>query len=401
MHLSPMSYPGGSILRAVVVAFSGLLLLFLGACNGGDEVGGGGGAVTPASPFPAISLVRVATGFTQPVLVTHAADGSGRLFVVERAGVVRILRNGAVEPTPFLDISALVRTGGSEQGLLGLAFPPDYRTRQHFYVYYTGKSGVGDTVVARYRLSADPDVADPANALTLLRQAQPFANHNGGHLAFGPDGYLYVGLGDGGAAGDPLGNAQNSATLLGKLLRIDVESGADPYAIPANNPFGNEIWALGLRNPWRFSFDRVTGDLYIGDVGQSAYEEVNFQPAASRGGHNYGWNVMEGMHCYKGTGCKQTGLTAPVAEYSHDSGNCSITGGFVYRGPQYPSLQGVYLYGDFCSGQLWGLRRSAAGWENALLLDSGLNLSSFGEDESGNLYVADYGRGDLYRIALQ
>jgi len=283
--------------------------------------------------------------------------------------------------------------------LLGLAFPPDYATRRHFYVHYTGKSGVGDTVVARYRLGADPDVADPASATVLLRQAQPFANHNGGHLAFGPDGYLYIGLGDGGAAGDPFGNAQNPRTLLGKLLRVDVESGADPYAIPPDNPFGNEIWALGLRNPWRFSFVRAAGDLYIGDVGQNAYEEVSFQPAASRGGQNYGWNVMEGMHCYRGAGCDQTDLTAPVAEYGHDSGNCSITGGYVYRGAQYPSLQGIYFYGDFCSGRLWGLRRSASGWQNARLLDSGLSLSSFGEDESGNLYLVDYGKGDLHRLA--
>lgn len=396
MRQSPMSYRGSSFLKAVVVVCSSLSL---GACSGGDDVGGE--AATHAGPFPAVALTLVASGFSQPVLVTHASDGSGRLYVVERAGVIRIVRDGAVEPAPFLDISALVRTSGSEQGLLGLAFPPDYPKRRHFYVHYTAKSGVGDTVVARYRLGADPDVADPASATVLLRQAQPYANHNGGHLAFGPDGYLYIGLGDGGAGGDPQGNAQNPRTLLGKLLRVDVESGADPYAIPPGNPFGNEIWALGLRNPWRFSFDRAAGDLYIADVGQNAYEEVNVQPAASRGGQNYGWNVMEGMHCYSGAGCDRTGLTAPVAEYGHDSGNCSITGGYVYRGAQYPSLQGVYFYGDFCSGRLWGLRRSASGWENARLLDSGLSLSSFGEDESGNLYVVDYGKGDLHRLALR
>ncbi len=395
MRQSLMSYRGDSFLRVVLLVCAGL---FLGACDAADRVGGE--TASSAGPFPAVSLTRVAGGFSQPLLVTHAGDGSGRLFVVERGGLIRIVRNGAVDPQPFLDVSTRVRTRGTEQGLLGLAFPPDYATRGHFYVNYTDKSG-GDTRVARYRIGADPDVADPASAHVLLRQSQPYANHNGGHLAFGPDGYLYIGLGDGGSGGDPQNNAQNPRTLLGKLLRIDVESGADPYAIPPDNPFGNEIWALGLRNPWRFSFDRAAGDLYIADVGQNAYEEVNFQPADSRGGQNYGWNVMEGMHCYKGAGCDRTGLTAPVAEYANGSGNCSITGGYVYRGAQYPSLQGVYVYGDFCSGRLWGLRRGASGWENAHLLDSGLRLSSFGEDESGNLYLVDFGKGDLHRLTLR
>ena len=382
----------------VAMAFASLLL---GACDGGG--GTGQGALVEHTPvaadaFPAIALSRVAGGFEQPLLITHAGDGSGRLFVVERGGLIRILRDGVIESRPFLDLSAQVRTLGSEQGLLGLAFPPDYASRGQFYVNYTGTSGVGDTVVARYRTGADADVADLASAQLLLRQAQPFPNHNGGHLAFGPDGHLYIGLGDGGAAGDPFGNAQKPATLLGKLLRIDVEAGVAPYAIPADNPFANEIWASGLRNPWRFSFDRDTGDLYIADVGQNAYEEVNFQPAASPGGQNYGWNVMEGMHCYKGEDCEQAGLTAPVAEYAHGAGDCSITGGHVYRGARHPALRGVYLYGDFCSGRLWGLRRGAAGWESSLLLESGLNISSFGEDESGELYLADYGRGEVYRI---
>ena len=385
-------------LSIVVVAFASLCL---GACDGG-----GGTALddladpTPvaADAFPAITLTRVAGGFAQPLLITHAGDGSGRMFVVERGGLIRILRDGVVEPRPFLDLSARVRTLGSEQGLLGLAFPPDYASRRHFYVNYTGTLGVGDTVVARYRASADADLADPASGQTLLRQAQPFPNHNGGHLAFGPDGHLYIGLGDGGPAGDPFGNAQKPATLLGKLLRIDVEAGASTYAIPADNPFGNAIWATGLRNPWRFSFDRATGDLYIADVGQNAYEEVNFQPAASPGGQNYGWNVMEGMHCYKDADCERAGLTPPVAEYAHGAGDCSITGGHVYRGDRHPALRGVYLYGDFCSGRLWGLRRDAAGWASALLLESGLNVSSFGEDESGEVYLTDYGRGEVYRI---
>lgn len=396
MRESSRSYRGAAILKALVAVCASF---FLGACNASDDVGGE--AAAPAGAFPAVSLTRVASGFDEPLLVTHAGDGSGRLFVVERGGVIRIVRNGKVEPTPFLDISARVRTSGAEQGLLGLAFPPDYAKRKHFYVNYTAKSGGGETVVARYRVGANADVADPASATVLLRQAQPYANHNGGHLAFGPDGYLYIGLGDGGAAGDPHGNGQNPRTLLGKLLRIDVESGGDRYAIPRDNPFGNEIWALGLRNPWRFSFDRATGDLYIADVGQNAWEEVNFQPAASRGGENYGWNVMEAMHCFRSTNCGRKGLTDPVAEYRNGSGNCSITGGYVYRGAPYPSLAGIYVYGDFCSGQLWGLRRSDGGWQNARLLDSGLTLSSFGEDEAGNVYLVDYGKGEVYRLGVR
>ena len=396
MRRSSVSYRGDAFLKAVVVVGASL---FLGACKAGDDAGGE--AATSAAPFPAVSLTRVASGFDEPLLVTHAGDGSGRLFVVERGGMIRIVRNGKVEPTPFLDIAERVRTNGSEQGLLGLAFPPDYAQRKHFYVHYTAKSGVGDTLVARYQVGANPAVADPSSEEVLLRHAQPYANHNGGHLAFGPDGYLYIGLGDGGSGGDPQGNGQNPRTLLGKMLRLDVESGAKPYAIPRDNPFGNEIWALGLRNPWRFSFDRATGDLYIADVGQNAYEEVNFQPAASRGGENYGWNVREGMHCFRGATCDRKGLTDPVAEYRNGSGNCSITGGHVYRGAQYPSLAGVYIYGDFCSGQLWALRRSKDGWQNARLLESGLRLSSFGEDEAGNVYLVDYGKGEVHRLSVR
>lgn len=369
-------------------------LLLVSAC------GGGGGGPAPDRPFPSISLTRIASGFVQPVHIGHAGDGSGRLFVVERQGVIRIVRNGAVLPAPFLDIRALVRATGGEQGLLSVAFPPAFAARRHFYVYYTGQSGIGDTVLARYQVGADPDLADPASGATLLGVSQPFANHNGGQLAFGPDGLLYVGLGDGGSAGDPQGNAQNPASLLGKLLRLEVETGVVPYGIPAGNPFGNEIWALGLRNPWRFSFDRGSGDLYIGDVGQGAFEEVNVQPAAGAGGENYGWDVMEGLHCFGAATCNQTGLTLPVAEYAHDGGNCSVTGGFVYRGAQYPALRGIYLYGDFCSGRIWGLRRSGTGWQNQLLLDSTLQIASFGEDEAGNLYVADLNSGELYKVAV-
>lgn len=380
-------------LAAAALVFAACGLIAIAGCGGG----GGGGSSAPAPP-PAIVLNPVVSGLTQPLGITHAADGSGRLFIVEQAGRVRIFRNGALVPTPFLDITDRVTAGG-EQGLLGLAFPPGFSGKGYFYVNYT-RVPDGATVVSRFQLSVDPDVALPASEEVLLVVAQPFANHNGGHLAFGPDGYLYIALGDGGSGGDPFGNGQNLAALLGKILRIDVESGVVPYAIPSGNPFSSEIWAYGLRNPWRFSFDRVTGDLYIADVGQNLIEEVNFQPAASLGGANYGWNIMEGSSCFNSLNCNQAGLTLPVAEYSHTEGNCSVTGGFVYRGAQYPALQGDYLYGDFCSGRIWGLRRVGAAWENRLLLDSTLSLSSFGEDEAGNLYAADILIGTIHKIDL-
>ena len=373
-------------------AVSLLILLLLAGCSGGS------GVASP--PLPTITLTRIATGFVQPVHVTHAGDGSGRLFVVERGGVIRIIRGGAVLPTPFFDISGQVQSAGGEQGLLSVAFPPDFAARQYFYVDYTNRTGIGDTIVARYPMTANPDIASSTGEVTLLNVTQPFANHNGGQLAFGPDGLLYVALGDGGSAGDPFNNAQNLATGLGKILRLDTEAGVTTYAVPPDNPFGNEIWAYGLRNPWRFSFDRATGDLYIADVGQNLIEEINFQPSTSSGGENYGWNIMEGTSCFLSPECGRTGLILPVVEYSHANGNCSVTGGFVYRGSQYPDLQGTYLYADFCSGRLWGLRRSGTIWENRLLLDTELQISSFGEDEAGNLYLADLGAGDIYRIDL-
>lgn len=311
------------------------------------------------------------------------------------------MKNGAVLAVPFLNITGKVQSRGGEQGLFSIAFPPGYATKSYFYVNYTDRSGVGNTAVARYPLSQNPDVANAAGEAVLLSVTQPFTNHNGGQLAFGPDGFLYVGMGDGGSSGDPMRNGQTVTALLGKLLRIDVESGVVPYAVPIGNPFATEVWAYGLRNPWRFSFDRATGDLYIADVGQNQYEEVNVQPATSKGGENYGWNIMEGLHCFADAGCSQAGLTLPVAEYDHSNGDCSITGGFVYRGLQFPTLQGIYFYGDLCSGRIWGLRRSDTGWESSILLESQLQISSFGEDEAGNVYVADFGTGDLYRLDPQ
>ncbi|MGH7474435.1 MAG: PQQ-dependent sugar dehydrogenase, partial [Candidatus Methylomirabilales bacterium] len=302
-------------------------------------------------------------------------------------------------PVPFLDISRLVRSGG-EQGLLSVAFHPRYATNGLFYVNYTDR--VGDTVVARYTVSANRDRADAASALVVLTIAQPYPNHNGGQLQFGPDGTLYIGMGDGGSAGDPHGHGQNPNSLLGKMLRIDVN--VPPYAVPKTNPFVgpgpplDEIWALGLRNPWRFSFDRQSGDLYIADVGQNSREEVNVQPAGSRGGENYGWNIMEGAECFSPpSGCARAGLTMPVATYRTGE-NCSITGGYVYRGTQVRTLIGTYIFGDYCSGRIWGLRKSNRGeWTMRELLDTPLRISSFGEDEAAELYVVDHG-GVIYRL---
>ncbi|HEY4688298.1 MAG TPA: PQQ-dependent sugar dehydrogenase, partial [Anaerolineae bacterium] len=352
-----------------------------------------------------LGVEPVASGFAKPVHLTHAGDD--RLFVVEQAGRIRIVEDGQVLETPFLDIASLVRSTGNEQGLLSVAFHPQYASNGEFFVDYT-RNPDGATVVARYRVSGDPNVADPDSAEVLLTIDQPEPNHNGGLLLFGPDGYLYIGTGDGGGAGDrhgAIGNGQDPQALLGKILRIDVDQG-DPYAIPASNPFADgangrpEVWAYGLRNPWRFSFDRATGDLYIADVGQGTYEEVDFQPASSAGGVNYGWRIMEGMHCYSPRdGCDQTGLMPPVAEYTHDSG-CSVTGGYVYRGSDYPWLDGVYVFADYCSGIVWSLERDAAGqWQMTERLDVDFSVSSFGEDRVGELYLAGRGDGTIYRLA--
>jgi glucose/arabinose dehydrogenase len=356
-------------------------------------------AQAPAGWPQLVPELRV-TGLDLPVHATHAGDGSGRLFVVEQRGRIRLVTNGTLQPAPFLDITARVGCCG-ERGLLSVAFPPGYAIKGYFYVNYTDRDGT--TVVARYRVSADPDLADPGSEQVVLTVAQPFSNHNGGQLAFGPDGYLYVGMGDGGSGGDPQDNGQRANTLLGKLLRLDVEGGTQPYAIPPDNPFRSvagwrgEIWAYGLRNPWRFSFDRSTGDLWIGDVGQNRFEEVDFQPAGSTGGQNYGWRLMEGAHCYDPDPCTTTGLTLPVAEYGRVDG-CSVTGGHVYRGSRYPRMQGVYLYGDYCTGRIWGLRRVGQGFESALLLDTPFTITTFGEGEDGTVYVTDYSRGELHAL---
>ena len=351
--------------------------------------------------WPQVMLVRHSGGLQLPVHIAHAGDESGRMFVVEQGGRVQLLQAGAPLSPPFLDIASRVSCCG-ERGLLSIAFPPAFASKGYFYVNYTNT--VGDTIIARYRLSASPHLADPTSEEIILTMRQPFANHNGGQLAFGPDGFLYIGIGDGGSGGDPQNNAQNPTSLLGKLLRIDVESGGALYAIPVSNPFVNassarpEIWALGLRNPWRFSFDRQTGDLYIGDVGQNTYEEVNFQLATSAGGENYGWNLMEGAHCFRSETCNQAGLTLPVVEYTHEQG-CSVTGGMVYRGRRFPQLQGIYFYADYCSGRVWGLRHDGSTWQSTLLFETPYTITSFGEDEEGELYLTDYSAGDIYLIA--
>jgi len=352
-----------------------------------------------------LQLDRAYTGLNGPVGLTHAGDGTGRLFVVEKRGTIRVIRNGQVAATSFfLDIRDRVRASGSEQGLLGLAFHPRYRENGLFFVNYTNQQG--HTEVVRFRGAAGSDTADVGGAQLILRIDQPAANHNGGHLAFGPDGFLYIGMGDGGGAGDQFNNGQNPGTLLGKMLRIDIDrtSGSTPYAIPAGNPFAGqagwrpEIWAFGLRNPWRYQFDRATGDLYIADVGQNAYEEVNFQPAG-QGGQNYGWPRMEASHCFRpSSNCDRSGLTVSVGEYGRDGG-CSVTGGFVYRGAAQPQLQGAYVFGDYCTGILWTLHRDAAGsWVQTQLADTPVQISSFGEDESGEIYATGLGDGNIYRV---
>ena len=352
----------------------------------------------PGAPIPDISLTEVAGGFKSPV---HVNGEGGRLYVVEQAGVIRIVENGKVRPQPFLDIRDRVESGG-EKGLLSIAFHPRYKQNGIFFLNYTTGAGGLHTVVSRFKRASD-DRADPASEQVLLKIAQPFSNHNGGQLAFGPDGYLYIGMGDGGAANDPHGHGQNLGTLLGKMLRIDVDRAPSgkPYGIPNDNPFVNrrgtppEVYAYGLRNPWRFSFDAGNGRLYLADVGQNAKEEID---VIEKGG-NYGWNVMEADICTPAVNKKCTTIgTLPIYSYFQSEGR-SVTGGFVYRGGRHPALCGVYIYGDYVSGNIWGLRYDGRRvTAQRQLLRSGHNISSFGQGDDLELYVIDHG-GRILRIA--
>jgi glucose/arabinose dehydrogenase len=358
-------------------------------------------------PPAQLTLTGFVNGLVAPVGLESANDGTGRLFVVEQGGTVRIIQNGVLLATVFLNVTANVESG-DEKGLLGLAFHPNFNVNRRFFINYTRRVGTQlQTVVSEFAVSAaDANQADPASEAVLLVVDQPFDNHNGGQLAFGPDGFLYIALGDGGSAADPFGNGQNLQVLLGKILRIDVDgvpAGGRQYAIPADNPFAaggglSEIWAYGLRNPWRFSFDSPTGRIFAGDVGQNDWEEVDL---IVRGG-NFGWDIMEGNHCHPPTtpSCNTAGLIPPIAEYAHDApGGLSVIGGFLYRGSSMPPLSGVYIFGDLVSGRIWGLREiSPDNWQRTLLLTHNLTVSAFGRDAAGELYLVDYGNGAILRL---
>jgi glucose/arabinose dehydrogenase len=363
-------------------------------------------AAPSLAPLTRVSLELVASGLNDPVGITNLGDGSGRLIVNELGGRIRVINpDGSVWATDFVDLSDRLVAGG-ERGLLGVAFHPQFATNGRLFVHYSRK-GDGATVISELTASDDHATASAASERVIFTLDQPFANHNGGEIAFGPDGYLYIGLGDGGSGGDPFGNGQNRQVLLGKILRIDVDAppaSGKQYAIPEDNPYaagGVEpgaglpaIWAYGFRNPWRFSFDRETGDLYIGDVGQGSWEEIDRQPAGSRGGENYGWDLFEGSHC--SADCSSISAVLPIAEYSHSAG-CSITGGYVYRGTQQPSMVGTYLFSDYCSGAIW-TPSPTGGLAPEALDATDLQVTSFGEGEDGEIYLVDLGGGGLYRV---
>ncbi len=374
--------------------------------DGGSPASDSGPPASCADALPPLKLTQVATSFTAPVLVTNAGDS--RLFVVEQGGTIRVVKGGVVAPAPFLDVSSVIVSGG-ERGLLGLAFHPSYAQNGRFFVHYSGAPD-GHTVIAEYKRSAaSEDLAEGAIVKEVFTVAQPFANHNGGQIAFGPDGYLYIGLGDGGSANDPNGNGQSLATKLGKILRIDVDTYPTP---PSGNMTGDgvdpSIWDYGIRNPWRFSFDRANGDLYIGDVGQNTWEEIDYEPKGA-GNRNYGWSITEGLVCRPpATSCAMTGITPPVAVHPRTEAQ-SITGGYVYRGAALPCLAGRYVYADYVEGRIFSFvikeHAATANAELTAMLNPGsalkLAISSFGEDSAGELYMLNYAAGTLYRIDAQ
>jgi glucose/arabinose dehydrogenase len=374
--------------------------LLAAGCAGNDP--------SPSTVPINLGLHLLVSGLNSPLGLEQPNDGSNRLFVVEQGGTIRIIQNGAVLAQPFLDISGKVVTGG-EMGLLGVTFHPGFQQNGKFYANYVRSlSGQIQSVIAEYTASpANATTVDPASERILLTvdQVGNFNNHKAGQLAFGPDGFLYFGLGDGGSEGDPFGHGQNTQTLLGKLMRIDVNATSPglQYQIPADNPFvagGGlpEIWAFGFRNPWRFSFDRTSGRLFLADVGQDSFEEVDI---VQKGG-NYGWNIMEGLHCFNPpTGCNTTGLTLPIAEYSHSEGN-AVIGGYVYHGSNIPGLQGMYVFGDLGTGKIWVLQETSPNvFARTLVATTGKTISSLGQDQSGELYLVDYGGGNVYRIVAQ
>lgn len=364
-------------MRSVPVAF---LLYFLPVLN--------------AAEFPTVTPVKVAGGFVRPTAIAAPRDGSGRIFITEQEGTIRILRDGVRVEQPFLNLKGRMRLPDpgccDERGLLSTAFPPDFKASGRFYVLYTVPPD-NDIRISRFKVSDDPDVADPGSEQVILTIPHFYENHFGGQLNFSPkNGKLYVSTGDGAGGGDPLKHGQNRESLYGKVFRLDAE----------RDDFTPEIVAMGLRNPWRFNFDRLTGDLYIGDVGENSWEEVDLVPADASGVINFGWSILEGKHCLlpECGGASLEGLTDPIAEFSHDGG-CSVTSGFVYRGSRFPALEGAYLYGDFCTGKIWGVRWVDGEWANRELAPEGeLNPSAFGEDEAGEIYFTDYLKGDIYQV---
>lgn len=382
-----------------------VLVVLLAGCftnSASDDSASSSTPTTPASAGP-LQLAEVATGFAKPILPLPVPGSAGKLVVVEQGGLVQLVENGTIRGAPYLDIKARVQSSGSEQGLLGLAFHPNFTSNGVAILSYTRSGGTaGTSVISRFHSNANGTGLDPASEEVLLTLNQPFANHNGGHIVYGPDSYLYVGFGDGGLAGDPQNNGQNRGTLLGSILRIDVGP-TGPYKVPASNPFvatagtAPEVWSYGWRNPWRFHFDSQTNDLWIADVGQELYEEVNFEPAGT-GGRNYGWKLYEGNHHYPSLAnvvAPVPGYTFPVAEYTHNP-HCSVTGGPVYRGSAIPSLFGATLYGDFCSGTIW--RLDGPSGKPRILLESGGTVSSFGVDAAGEILVADYAAGRILTL---